>query len=234
MKKYLLLFTLLFLCCKIVSAQKIQYSKSVLKTHGSGDLQLIADVNGFHHLIYFSNVKKPVIHIFNDQLQLQATRELNIKLAKNSNLRLLKMKEYYVLYVHTQRPFQHQLLKIYGNGAISDISDLVNNPADSSWNKSKATFQLFNIENNFLLVSHTYYSNIKKIKSTIVKLEPERKAEVVTKLMFPYNLHTDQLREVTLSNNNLLIVKTSQDEAGTSILTLLKINCASGNFVEAI
>lgn len=232
MKKYLLLFTLLFLCCKIVSAQKIQYSKSVLKTHGSGDLQLIADVNGFHHLIYFSNVKKPVIHIFNDQLQLQATRELNIKLAKNSNLRLLKMKEYYVLYVHTQRPFQHQLLKIYGNGAISDISDLVNNPADSSWNKSKATFQLFNIENNFLLVSHTYYSNIKKIKSTIVKLEPERKAEVVTKLMFPYNLHTDQLREVTLSNNNLLIVKTSQDEAGTSILTLLKINCASGNILS--
>lgn len=232
MKKYFLLFTLLLLYCRIVSAQKIQYSKSIIKTPGGGDMRLIADVNGFHHLIQFSNFKKPVIHIFNDQLQLQATRELNIRLAENSNIRLLKVNDYYVLYVHTQRPLQHQLIKIYGNGAISDISYLVNDPADSSWNRSKATFQLFNIENNFFLVSHTYYNNIKKIKSTIVKLEPERRAEVVTKLMFPFNLRTDQLREVTLSNNNLLIVKTSQDEAGTSILTLLKINCATSDILS--
>lgn len=232
MNKSLLLTILLFSCCKIVSAQKIQYSKSVLKTPGGGDMRLIADVNGFHHLIHFSNVKRPVIHIFNDQLQLQATRELNIRIAENSNLRLLKLSDYYVLYVHTLRPLQHQLLKIYGNGAISDISYLLNDPADSSWNKSKATFQLFNIDNNFFLVSHSYYNNIKKIKSTIVKLEPERKAEVVTRLIFPFNIRTDQLREVTLSKNNLFIVKTSQDEAGTSVLTLLKINCASGDILS--
>jgi len=232
MNKCLLFAILLFFCDKFSTAQKIQYSKSVLKTPGGGDMQLIADVNGFHHLIHFSNVKKSVIHIFNDQLQLQATRELNIRIAENSNLRLLKVNDYYVLYVHTLRPLQHQLLKIYGNGAISDISYLLNDPADSSWNKSKATFQLFNVENNFFLVSHTYYNNIKKIKSTIVKLEPERKAEVVTKLMFPFNIRTDQLREVSLSNSNLFILKTSQDEAGTSILTLLKINCASGDILS--
>jgi hypothetical protein len=230
---YYRLLTIFFLfCCKIGATQKIQYSKSVLKTPGGGDMRLIADVNGFHHLIHFSNVKKPMIHIFNDQLQLNATRELNIKIAENSNLMLLKMKEYYVLYVHTPRPSQHQLLKIYGNGAISDISYLVNDPADSSWNKSKATFQLFNIDNSFFLVSHTYYNNIKKIKTTIVKLEPERKAEVVTRLMFPFNTRTDQLKEVTLVNNNVFVVKTSQDEAGSSILTLLKINCASGNILS--
>ncbi|HLO38385.1 MAG TPA: hypothetical protein VK173_07845 [Lacibacter sp.] len=230
---YYRLLTILFsFFCAVCSAQKIQYSKSVLKTPGGGDMRLIADVNGFHHLIHFSNVKKPVIHIFNDQLQLQATRELNIRIAENSNIRLLKVNDYYVLYTHTQRPSQHQLLKIYGNGAVSDISYLVNDPADSSWNKSKATFQLFNIDSSFFLVSHTYYNNIKKIKSTIVKLEPERKAEVVTRLIFPFNIVTDQLREATLSNNNLVIVKTSKDETGTSILTLLKINCISGNILS--
>ncbi|MBP6687657.1 MAG: hypothetical protein KA160_07330 [Lacibacter sp.] len=228
MNYYRLLTILFLLFCAVCSAQKIQYSKSVLKTPGGGDMRLIADVNGFHHLIHFSNVKKPVIHIFNDQLQLQATKELNVRLAENSNISLLKVNDYYVLYAHTQRPLQHQLLKIYGNGAISDISYLVNDPADSSWNKSKATFQLFNIDNSFFLVSHTYYNNIKKIKSTIVKLESERKAEVVTKLVFPFNIYTDQLKEATLVNNNLFVVKTSQDEAGSSILTLLKINCASG------
>lgn len=227
-----LLAALLFLCCKLATAQKIQYSKSVLKTPGGGDMRLIADVNGFHHLIHFSSVKKPVIYIFNDQLQLQATKELNIRLAENSNISLLKVNDYYVLYSHTQRPLQHQLLKIYGNGAISDISYLVNDPADSSWNKSRATFQLFNIDNSFFLVSHTYYNNLKKIKSTIVKLEPERKAEVVTRVMFPFNIRTDQLKEATLSNNNLHIVKTSQDEAGASILTLLKIDRTSGNILS--
>jgi len=232
MNYYRLLAIWFLFCCKITAAQKIQYSKSVLKTPGGGDMQLIADVNGFHHLIHFSNVKKPVIHIFNDQLQLHSIRELNVRLAENADIRLLKVKDYYVLYAHTQRPLQHQLIKIYGNGAISDISYLLNNPADSSWNKSKATFQLFNIDNNFFLVSHTYYNDIKKIKTTIVKLDPERKAEVVTTLLFPFNIRTDELREVTLSRNNLFIVKTSQDEAGTSILTLLKINSASGNILS--
>jgi hypothetical protein len=232
MNYYRLLPIFFLFYCKIGATQKLQYSKSVFKTPGGGDMRLIADVNGFHHLIHFSNIKKPVIHIFNDQLQLQATRELNIKLAENADIRLLKMNDYYVLYAHTQKPLHHQLIKIYGNGAISDISYLLNDPADSAWNKSKATFQLFNINDKFFLVSHTYYNNIKKIKSTIVKLEPERKAEVVAKLMFPFNLRNDQLREATLSNNNLFIIKTSQDETGTSVLTLLKINCASGNILS--
>jgi hypothetical protein len=232
MNYYRLLPIFFLFYCKIGATQKLQYSKSVFKTPGGGDMRLIADVNGFHHLIHFSNIKKPVIHIFNDQLQLQATRELNIKLAENADIRLLKVNDYYVLYAHTQKPLHHQLIKIYGNGAISDISYLLNDPADSAWNKSKATFQLFNINDKFFLVSHTYYNNIKKIKSTIVKLEPERKAEVVAKLMFPFNLRNDQLREATLSNNNLFIIKTSQDETGTSVLTLLKINCASGNILS--
>lgn len=232
MTNYRLLTILFFICCKIGAAQKIQYSKSVLKTPGGGDMRLIADVNGFHHLIHFSNVKKPVIHIFNEQLQLQATKELNIKLAENADIRLLKVNDYYVLYAHTHKPLQHQLLKIYGNGTVSDISYLINDPSDSAWNKSSATFQLFNIDDKFFLVSHTYYNNIKKIKSTIVKLEPERKAEVVTRLIFPFNIRSDQLREVTLNSKNLFIVKTSKDEAGTSILTVLKINCASGDILS--
>ena len=232
MNMFRLLTIFIVLCCKISTAQKIQYSKSILKTPGNGDIRLIADVNGFHHLIHFSSVKKPVIYIFNDQLQLQTTREVNIRIAENSNLRLLKMSNYYVLYVHTIGPLQHQFFKIYGNGAISDISYLLSNPADSSWNKSRATFQLFNIDNNFFLVSHSYYNSIKRIKSTIVKLDIERKAEVISKLLFPFNTDTDYLIEVTLSNSNLFIVKTSQDEAGASILTLLKINRASGDILS--
>ena len=165
-------------------------------------------------------------------MQLQATKELNIRLTENSNIRLLKVNDYYVLYAHTEQPLQHQLFKIQGNGSMIDISYLLNTPADSSWNKSKATFQLFTIDNNFFLVSHSYYNSIKRIKSTIVKLDIERKAEVISKLLFPFNADTDYLREVTLSNSNLFIVKTSQEEAGTSILTLLKINSASGEILS--
>ena len=232
MNKYRLLSILFFICCKFATAQKIQYSKSVLKTPGGGDMRLIADVGGFHHLIHFSTIKKPVIHVFDDQLQLQATKELNIKSAENSNIRLLKVKDYYVLYVHTQRPLHHQLLKIYGNGAVSDISYLLTNPADSLWNKSKATYQLFNVNNNLFLVSHSYFQNLKRIQSTIVKLETERKAEVVNKFSFPINMRADHLREVTLIDDQLFVLKLSQDEAGSSLLTLLKINCSSGSILS--
>ena len=232
MNIYRLLTIFIVFCCKISTAQKIQYSKSVLKTPVGGDIRLVADVNGFHHLIHFSSSKQPVIHIFNDQLQLQATKELNIRLTENSNIRLLKVNDYYVLYAHTEQPLQHQLLKIQGNGAVMDISYLLNDPADSSWNKSKATFQLFTIDNNFFLVSHSYYNSIKRIKSTIVKIDTERKAEMVVSLVFPFNIRTDELREATLNNNNLLIVKTSQNESETSILTLLKINRASGEILS--
>lgn len=232
MTNYRLLTILLFICCNICRAQKVQYSKSVLKTPGGGDLQLIADVNGFHHLIHFSVVKKSVIHIFNDQLQLQATHELDIRLPENSNIRLLKLSDYYVLYVHSARPTKHQLLKIYGNGTISDISYLLSDPADSSWNKSMATFQLFNINNNFYLVAHSYFNDVKKIQTTIVKMDTERKAEVVTKLFFPFNLRSEQLKEVTLTKDQLFIVKTSEDEAGLSLLTLLKINRTSGHILS--
>ena len=232
MNMFRLLTIFIVLCCKMSAAQKIQYSKSVLKTPVGGDIRLVADVNGFHHLIHFNSSKQPVIYIFNDQLQLQATKELNIRLTENSNIRLLKVNDYYVLYAHTEQPLQHQLFKIQGNGTMIDISYLLNAPADSSWNKSKATFQLFNIDNNFFLVSHSYYDNIKRIKSTIVKIDIERKAEVISKLLFPFNADTDYLREVTLSNSNLFIVKTSQEEAGTSILTLLKINSTTGDILS--
>ena len=228
MKKYRLLSVLLFLCCTLASAQKIQYSKSVFRTPGAGTLQLLANINGFHHLIYFSNIKKPVVYIFNNQLQLQSTKELNIRITENCDIRLLKLKDYYVLYAHTLKPSRHQLLKINRDGVSSDISALLNKPADSLWNRSTATYQLFNNEDSMFLVSHTYLHPVKKIRTTVVKLNPESGAAISAQVLFPFNASYDELKEVTLQKKQLLILKNSKDEDLKNTLTVMKADLLRG------
>ncbi|MEJ8819366.1 hypothetical protein [Lacibacter sp. H407] len=232
MNYYRLLTILLFFFCAVCSAQKIQYSKSLLKTPGTGNIQLVANVQGFHHLIYFSYTKKPVIHVFNNQLQLHSSNELNINLPENCDIRLLQLSDYYILYAHSEQPTRHQFIKINGDGTSSDISKLINNPTDSLWNKSKATFQLFNRNNNIYLVSHSYHPQIKRIKSVVVKLDTEGPAQLTSQLIFPFDIGTDELKQVTLNDDHLLILKNTKDEDETNTLTLLKIDLASGTIIS--
>lgn len=232
MKKYQLLSILLFWCCITVSAQKIQYSKGSVKIPGTGYVRLIADVNGFHHLIHFPVNKKPSVSVFNEQLQLHTTIELNIKLPENCDVRLLKIKNYYILYAHLQNTSKHQLIKINGNGTSSDISSIVNNPADSLWNRSTGTFQLFNNNDSLFIISHSYHNQVKKIKTTIVKFNPELNLFAVSQMLFPFDLDFEELKEATVYKNNLLILKTSKDEDAKNTLTLFKLDLRTGKLLS--
>lgn len=207
-------------CCQYTTAQKLQYSKGAVKDPGGGTLKLLANVNGYHHLIYFGYAKKPVVYVFNNQLQLESKKELNIPIAENCDVRLLQLKDHYVLYTHTDRPSVHRLMKINRDGVATDISNLLNKPADSLWNRSKATFQLFNHNDSLYLIAHSYHEQLKKIKTTIAKPTAEPGASAFSQLLFPFDFEYDQLKEVTLLKNQLLIVKTSKDEDG-------KISCQS-------
>ncbi len=221
-----------FLCCTISTAQKIQYSKSILRTPGDGNIQLIANVNGYHHLIYFSITKKPVIHVFNSQLQLHASRELNMKLPENVDISILQLNDYYILYAHTLEPSHHQMLKINRDGTSSDLSHLLQHPSDSLWNRSKATFQLFDHNNQIYLVSHFYQGQLNQIKSSIIKLDPERPTQLVSQLLFPFDHSTEDLKQVSLNNNHLLVLKTTKEDEGKNTLTLLKIHLLTGTIIS--
>lgn len=229
MNKYRLLLLFGIFCFSITAAQKIQYGKGSFKDPGGGTLKLLTNINGYHHLIYFGYAKKPVVYIFNSQLHLESKKELNIPIAEKCDVRLLQLKDYYVLYTHTDRPSVHRLMKINRDGVATDISYLLNKPVDSMWNRSKATFQLFNHNDSLYLIAHSYLEQIKKIKTTIVKPKAEPGISAFTQLLFPFDFDYDQLNEVTLLKKQLLIIKTSKDEDGKNILSIIKTDLATGN-----
>lgn len=196
---------------------------------GGGELQLLANINGFHHLLYITHGKKPAVYVFNDQLQLHTTEELNIRFPEKCDIRILQLNDHYLLYLHTYQPSYHQLIRINKEGNSQDVSFLLNNPADSLWNKSTATFQLFNSNNNLSLIAHTYHSQLKQIRSTIVHFITDNKKST-TQALFPFDLQYDDLKEATLQKNQLLILKTSKDEDEKNILSFYKIDLRTGAF----
>ncbi|MBL7739926.1 MAG: hypothetical protein JNK14_11965 [Chitinophagaceae bacterium] len=228
MKEYRLLFILLLFCCHIASAQKIEYSKGVVRIPATDDVQLIADIDGYHHLIHFPPYSKPVVSVFNDQLHLDKTIELNINLPANSDVKLVQFSAYYIMYVHTRRTTRHQLIKITGDGTSEDISSIVNKPSDSLWNRSAVPFQLFNIDDSLYLVSHSYHDQIKKVRTAIVKLKRAQDIPEVNQVFSPFDSRYDALMEVTLLENKLLVLKTSKDEEENNTLTLLKFDLLTG------
>ncbi len=229
MNRYRLLLVVFILCSSSIVAQKIQYSKGTIKDPGGSTLKLLTNVNGYHHLIHFGYAKKPVVYIFNSQLHLESKKELNILIPENCDVRLLQLKDHYVLYTHTDRPSVHRLMKINRDGVATDISNLLNKPADSLWNRSKATYQLFNHNDSLYLIAHSYHEQLKSIKTIIVKPKAEPGKSAFTQLLFPFDFGYDQLKEVTLLKNQLLIVKTSKDEDGKNILSIIKKDIATGN-----
>ncbi|MBK8951854.1 MAG: hypothetical protein IPM85_05590 [Chitinophagaceae bacterium] len=219
-----MLLVFMILSSTSIFAQKFQYSKPLVRLPSSGEVRLVADVGGFHHLIHFSENNKPAIHIYNSELQLVESLALNFMLPKKCDIRLLQLKDYYILYTHTQKPNIHQFLKITGDGAVTNISHISNNPADSLWNRNTATFQIFDADNNLVLTSLTYLKEIKKIRTAIIRPNLDSGASVITYLLFPFSAENEELKEVTFRNNYLHVLKNSKDENGNNTLTLLKLD----------
>jgi hypothetical protein len=226
-----LLYLFLLLPFTNVIGQKIQYSKPLINMPVDGDFKLVADIGGFHHLIHLAANKKPSIHIYNNQLHLQETIELNFKIPEKCDIRLLKLKDNYILYVHPFKTSNHYLTKITGNGLTTDISNLVNNPEDSTWNKTSTAFQLFDIENNLALLSHTYIKEIKKIRTAIIKPRLNGTIATVKYLFFPFQSENEELKEITFKNNYLHVLKTSKSEEGNNTLTIYKVNIANNKLL---
>lgn len=224
MKKLWLSLVFVVLFYTSITAQKFQYSKTLVQIPSSGDIRLVADVGGFHHLIHFSENSKPAIYVYNSQLHLVESLELNFLLPKKCDIRLLQLKDYYILYTHTQKRNNHQFLKITGDGAVTNISHIANNPADSTWNRSTATFQMFDIDNSLVLTSLTYLKEIRKIRTAIIRPALDSGVSAVNYLLFPFSAENEELKEVTFRNNYLHVLKNSKDENGNNTLTLLKLD----------
>jgi len=232
MKKLCLLAGLFLFFCVNVYAQKIQYSRQTFGMMYSDDMQLVANIKGHHHVLCFNLNKKPAIYIFNEHLQLLAKKEIDRKLGSNADVRLIPFNDFYLLYVHLNGTFLHELYRIDAEGNVTPLTNLFQQFVDKELNKSMSTLQLFNRGNKLYIVAHTYYDRIKKMGSSVAQLDKELNPVLIRKVLYDFNGDVDVLRQADLSGNFLLILKTSKGTEEGNALDLVKIDLADGQLLS--
>ncbi len=231
MKKFV--FSLFFLFALTHGfAQKIQYSRQTFRTPLADAMQVVTDVGGRHHLLYFTAGKKPQLFVFDGMLQSFIKTEIDVRLKEGCDLHTVPFTTWYLLYLHVPGTGLHQLFKVQSDGEAEEVSYLLSNPADTAWNRSTATFQLFNQSNRLVLVAHTYYDAVKKISSRVVRFDSSLAMPQVSAVSFPYDKALEDLQQVSLAGNALLVLKTVKDEDKGNSLDVLKMGLSTGGMVS--
>src|SRR5690349_16583669 len=117
------LFFIIYFCFSYcVQGQKVQYSRQTIQNPNANSMHLVGNIRGFHHLLFFTANKHPVVYIFDSKLQLYSKKEIDIKINGNSDIRLVRFQDYYYLYVHVVNSNAHDMFKIDGEGKVTSIS----------------------------------------------------------------------------------------------------------------
>lgn len=111
MKKHGLTFFFVWLFAG-AAAQKIQYSRQTIPDPVADAMQIVADVDGSHHLLCFTAKKKPLLYIIDASLQGFTEHEIDVRLKENCDLRIVPFGKDYLLYLHVPGTVTHQLFRI--------------------------------------------------------------------------------------------------------------------------
>lgn len=228
MKKIFLPLLLMLFISKILPAQKIQYSRETFRPPFADAIQTVANVEGFHHLLFFTVGKKPQLYVFNPQLQLHAKQEIDLKLKENFDVQVLRFSNFYLLYLHVPGTGSHRFFRIHAEGEVEDASAFFSNPVDTAWNRSTASFQLFNAGNRLCLLSHRYYDGLREVGSQIVSFSADFQSNTTTNTFFKFDKNTDGLQQIMFWGKDLYVLKTSRDDEKGQQLHVMKVDTASG------
>lgn len=229
MKNAGLLFLFYFLGSVILYGQKIQYSRQTIRSPLADAAQLVADVGGNHHLLYFAAGKKPKLFIFNRLLQLVDERELEQKLNRNSEVRLIPFRNHYFLYSHVPETKTRSIIRIDSEGVEQDYSDALTVLMDSAGIDHAASLQFVNEGTKLFLISHSYFEGTKQIRSTITEANSEMKLVGLQQVVFPFDRQTENFQQSLLFNGNLVVLKSHRDAEMGSVLEVVKFNLKSGD-----
>jgi len=224
MKRNLSFFIVAFCFLGNGYCQKIQYGRGSFKIDEPDAVQLVSGINGHHHLLSFLFNKKPAIHVFSPQLQLIAKKELDFKIRKNCDIKVLPFANHYLVYIHIVNARTHELWKVDSKGNTTYLSGELRQTVDTFFKENTSALQLVNLDGSFYLVAHTYYDTIRSIKSTIVQLDENANKVSAKKILFPFDGDKESLKQTTVANNFLFILKTAKDNQTGNTLELVKID----------
>lgn len=214
------LLLLSLIATHFLSGQALQYSRHLVRHPNADGMQLVADVDGTHHLISCSRGEKPVIDIFNRQLGYISRKEIEITIHEKTKISVLSFKKYYLLYFNNQGSAQHRFIKISGDGSQKDISAIIlKNPISTG-----TSFELLNNEDQLALMTTVYYDTLKTLTCTIIKFNEQYTATQSISIPLPYDAERERWRQLSLHHNELLGLKEKKSARGENILELVSIN----------
>jgi hypothetical protein len=220
------LVAILLCVCFQSYAQKIQYSKQNIVQPYYDAIQTAANISGHHHIITFIKNERPVIHVFDELLQVQGKKEIDYKFRPGQHIQILAFKKLYFLYLHEPGSSQHELWKIDAEGNATQESKSFKKLIDTAFNRNMTVLQLVNKNNQLFIIGNVLYKDIEKVASTVVQADENLNTISTRKAVFPFSAG-DGLRQVSLINENLFVLKTTSDSSGF-LLELIKAELNTG------
>ena len=176
----------------------------------AASMQLVGNVGGFHHLLFFNENKSPAIYVFDSRLQLQYKKEIDFKIRGNTDVRVIRFAGYYYLYVHMLKSSIHDLFKIDGKGNVHSLTKAFQMIVDRDLNQTRSTLQLINQNEQLHIVAHTYFDEIKKIGSNVIQLNVDFNTVNKRKVLYNFNYEEERLQQFLLTDDHLLVLKISR------------------------
>lgn len=223
---FCLLIILIGICSSAYS-QTIHYSRQMTKTPTYEKMQLVSNIAGHHHLLFFTPHKGLILCGFNRELQALEEKKLPINLTEGQDLRIIPFRNFYYLYLHKRGSTKHELWKINAAGDAVSLSRPFQDLIETTLKTNTSTLQLINRGEQLAIVANTYFNELKSLATTIVKVDDNFKPLATNHFSYPFELGPDQLNQVMLIGEHLFLLKTTRHTSNYT-LELTRTDLATG------
>jgi len=233
MKLYTLLFFLNICSASLSFSQekiKIEYCRQNVDLEVSDRIEYIDNVSGNHHLLNFAKEEKPLLFIFNRQLELQQKIILPFVLPERADIRIIPFAHYYFIAVHSWYTAKNMVWRVDGEGNSIDLSAAFATLLRQQHLEPTNAYQLMATDRGLVLWYHTDEDNIEKNTLVMLRADSMLRPVSISKVMYDFKRDEEMLRqELILSGKYLLVVKTARS---SSALELVKVNLSTGALVK--
>lgn len=216
-----------FFAFHAVAGQSLQYSRHLMRDPAADRMQLITDMEGYHHLISFSRGTAPSIDIFNPQLAYVERKEINMVTNEKTKISLLPFRNSYLVYIHHPGNREHRFFKVSGKGKVTEITANVYGYQPDLWTNPDASFQVLNQQERLTVISRVYSDSLRTLQFSITRFDENFSATQQSLLTFAFDRFKEKLSQLSLFNNQLLVLKEKKMPDGSHLLELSKIDLTS-------
>jgi len=225
-KRLVLLFSLLNICFDAYS-QTINYSRQTGKLPDHDKVQFVANVAGYHHVLFLKKNEAIAACIFDRELQFTGKKELPVKWSDSFDVRLIPFKDVYYLYLRTKGKTRQELWKITAQGDATSLTSAFQQFIDTAFKQNTTIVQLVNKNEQLAVIANTYYEEQKVLATTVTRVDENFKTLSSRTFSYPFERGANLLSQLMLIGENLFILKPTRHTQNYS-LDLIKAEAATG------